>query len=141
MPFIFLIRPMIPLILLEPKRKQPKRQGFTSGNGNLTQKLIGLKRFNPKARKGFFLLVKNIVKTSIDNAKVKCIMELYQGKLKEGFTMTDTMRRAERLIATLTFEDCITYLENNSETSLDFLILDRIEELDKARFIEFSKTF
>lgn len=55
--------------------------------------------------------------------------------------MTDTMRRAERLIANLSFEDCIAYLENNSETSLDMLILDRMEELDKERFIEFSKTF
>ena len=95
---------------------------------------------NIKARKGFFL-VKNIPKISIYNAKTKCIMELYQGKLKEGFNMTDTMRKAERLIATLTFDDCVTYLENNSETSLDFLILDRTEELDKERFIEFSKTF
>lgn len=55
--------------------------------------------------------------------------------------MTDTMRRAEKLVAMLDFEGCIAYLENNSETSLDFLILDRMEELDKARFIEFSKTF
>lgn len=55
--------------------------------------------------------------------------------------MTDTMRRAEKLVAMLDFDGCIAYLENNSETSLDMLILDRMEELDKARFIEFSKTF
>ena len=55
--------------------------------------------------------------------------------------MTDTMRKAEKLVATLDFNACITYLENTSETSLDQLIFDRMEELDKARFIEFSKTF
>ena len=55
--------------------------------------------------------------------------------------MTDTMRRAEKLVAMLDFDGCIAYLENNLETSIDFLILDRMEELDKTRFIEFSKTF
>ena len=55
--------------------------------------------------------------------------------------MTNAMLRAEKLVATLDFNACIAYLENNSDTSLDMLILDRMEELDKARFIEFSKTF
>ena len=55
--------------------------------------------------------------------------------------MTNAMLRAEKLVATLDFNACITYLENTSETSLDQLIFDRMEELDKTRFIEFSKTF
>ena len=97
-----------------------------------------MKKFSPQ---GLFFLVKNIPKISIDNAKTKRIMELSPRQIKGGFTMTDTMRKAEKLVAMLDFDGCVAYLENNSETSLDFLILDRMEELDKARFIEFSKTF
>ena len=55
--------------------------------------------------------------------------------------MTDTMRKAEKLVAMLDFDGCIAYLESTTDTGLDQLIFDRMEDLDKDRFIEFSKTF
>jgi hypothetical protein len=86
-------------------------------------------------------MVNKQCKLSIDNTKVKYIMELSPMQIEGGNTMTNAMLRAEKLVATLDFNACIAYLENTSETSLDQLIFDRMEELDKERFIEFSKTF
>lgn len=52
-----------------------------------------------------------------------------------------TMRQAENLVSRMTFEECAACLESDSAGEMDQIMLDHMEELDKARFMEFMETF
>ena len=52
-----------------------------------------------------------------------------------------TTKQAENLVERMSFDECRIYLENDSACGLEHIMLDHMEELDKARFVKFMETF
>lgn len=52
-----------------------------------------------------------------------------------------TMKQKENLVGRMTFSECKFYLENDAAMGMEDLMMDHMEELDKARFMAFMETF